>query len=237
MASSLETTLCQAKMAEQAERYDEMLDMLVDAAIAPEDMTLKIMNLLVVAAQNSVGARRHSVAVIAALEARAESYNDSGRVELIRAYRRKVYAEMELIVTGKVLPVIVMYKKATAVEVAVLAWRMEGDYYRYLHEFQTGVERDVYAEKASSAYVKAMEVAGKNLGSMNSIRLGVVLNYSAYLYEGLQKFNDATALATAAFELAMKELEASAGGGDECNDAVVMLQLLRDNVTRWHECA
>jgi 14-3-3 protein epsilon len=74
-----------AKLAEQAERYDEMLDSMKVVASYDTELTIEERNLLSVAYKNVIGARRASWRIMSAYEAKEES-ND----HLIRNYRVQV---------------------------------------------------------------------------------------------------------------------------------------------------
>lgn len=65
----------------------------------------------------------------------------------------------------------------------------------------------------------------------NRIRLGLALNYSVFMYEVQNKPEEARQLAQSAFDDALAEL----GTLDEesYEDDVLILQLLRDNLTLW----
>ena len=63
-----------AHLAEQAERYEEMVDFMKKVAeVSSEDLTLEERNLLSVAYKNVVGARRASLRIISAIEQKEET--------------------------------------------------------------------------------------------------------------------------------------------------------------------
>merc|ERR1712004_571333 len=94
-----------------------------------------------------------------------------------------------------------------------------------------GGEKDEAAEKARLAYAEAEKVATKDLAVTHPIRLGLALNYSVFMYEVLQKPDDACKMARAAFEEAIAELDNVAE--DSYKDSTLIMQLLRDNPTLW----
>ena len=68
---SSEENVYMAKLAEQAERYDEMVEYMKEVAkSAPEDLSLEERNLLSVAYKNVVGARRASLRIIGSIESK-----------------------------------------------------------------------------------------------------------------------------------------------------------------------
>ena len=61
-----------AKLAEQAERYDEMLDSMKSVAAYDTELTVEERNLLSVAYKNVIGARRASWRIISSIESKEE---------------------------------------------------------------------------------------------------------------------------------------------------------------------
>merc|ERR1711879_995511 len=121
--------------------------------------------------------------------------------------------------------------KATTGESKVFYQKMKADYYRYIAEFSDGDKKSKAAESARLAYEDAQEVAVKDLAVTHPIRLGLALNYSVFMYEVLQKPDDACKMARTAFEDAIAELDNVAE--DSYKDSTLIMQLLRDNLTLW----
>merc|ERR1719253_838362 len=87
-----------AKLAEQAERYDEMVEyMKTVAQEAPDDLTLEERNLLSVAYKNVVGARRASLRIIGSIKAKEAEKGDTSKETAVGNYQVKVEAELNTI--------------------------------------------------------------------------------------------------------------------------------------------
>ena len=85
-----ESLVYMAKLAEQAERYDEMVEhMKLVVNQASEDLSLEERNLLSVAYKNVVGARRASLRIIGSIESKEKE-----KVSPLLRYRRDA-AEMQ----------------------------------------------------------------------------------------------------------------------------------------------
>ena len=70
-----------AKLAEQAERYDEMADYMKAVGSAPGELSVEERNLLSVAYKNAVGSRRASWRIISNVEAfMCPSFQSSSQV-------------------------------------------------------------------------------------------------------------------------------------------------------------
>ena len=83
-----------AKLAEQAERYDEMVEEMKKVAQMVHDQELSVeeRNLLSVAYKNVIGARRASWRIISSIEQKEESKGNEEHVKRIKKYREVVRA-------------------------------------------------------------------------------------------------------------------------------------------------
>ena len=81
-----------AKLAEQAERYDEMVEEMKKVAQMVHDQELSVeeRNLLSVAYKNVIGARRASWRIISSTEQKEESKGNEEHVKRIKKYREVV---------------------------------------------------------------------------------------------------------------------------------------------------
>lgn len=81
-----------AKLAEQAERYDDMAASMKTVTEQGEELTDEERNLLSVAYKNVVGARRSSWRVISSIEQKTEG---SDKQQMAKEYREKIEAELQ----------------------------------------------------------------------------------------------------------------------------------------------
>ena len=79
-----------AKLAEQAERYDEMLESMKSVAAYDTELTVEERNLLSVAYKNVIGARRASWRIISCIESKEESLSNGLAIIAIKSYRVQV---------------------------------------------------------------------------------------------------------------------------------------------------
>ena len=216
-----------AKLAEQAERYDEMLDSMKAVASYDTELTVEERNLLSVAYKNVIGARRASWRIMSAYEAKEDS-NDV----LIRNYRIQIEKELREI-CADILNLIDKHlvPHAGTGESKVFYYKMKGDYHRYMAEFATGNDRKEAAENSLIAYKAASDIAISELVPTHPIRLGLALNFSVFYYEILNSPDRACRLAKAAFDDAIAELDTL--NEESYKDSTLIMQLLRDNLTLW----
>jgi len=232
MSSDRESQVYMAKLAEQAERYDEMVEAMKEVAKLGVELTVEERNLLSVAYKNVIGTRRASWRIISSIEQKEESKGNADHVTKIKAYRSKVEKELENI-CGDILDVLEKYliPNATGAESKVFYHKMKGDYHRYLAEFTTGDSRQKSADAAHDAYKAASEVANAELASTHPIRLGLALNFSVFYYEIMNSPDGACNLAKQAFDDAITELDSLSE--ESYKDSTLIMQLLRDNLTLW----
>nr|NP_001265880.1 14-3-3-like protein A-like [Cicer arietinum]AEE60912.1 14.3.3-like protein [Cicer arietinum] len=223
-----------AKLAEQAERYEEMVEFMekVTAAVESEELTVEERNLLSVAYKNVIGARRASWRIISSIEQKEESRGNDEHVAVIRDYRSKIEAELSNICNGilKLLDSRLIPSAASG-DSKVFYLKMKGDYHRYLAGFKSGAERKDAAESTLTAYKSAQDIANSELPPTHPIRLGLALNFSVFYYEILNSPDRACGLAKQAFDEAIAELDTL--GEESYKDSTLIMQLLRDNLTLW----
>jgi len=231
-ADPREENVYMAKLAEQAERYEEMVDFMKKVAALDLELTVEERNLLSVAFKNVIGARRASWRIISSIEQKEENKGNEKHVSRIREYRARVDKELTEI-CNDILQVLDKHliPTATSGESKVFYFKMKGDYHRYLAEFSTGNSRKEAAENSLMAYKSASDIAMTELPPTHPIRLGLALNFSVFYYEILNSPDRACQLAKQAFDDAIAELDTL--DEDSYKDSTLIMQLLRDNLTLW----
>lgn len=221
-----------AKLAEQAERYEEMVENMKVVASSDVELTVEERNLLSVAYKNVIGARRASWRIVTSIEQKEESKGNESQVSLIKEYRQKIEAELAKI-CDDILEVLDKHllPSAQSGESKVFYHKMKGDYHRYLAEFAVGDRRKGAADASLAAYKSATEVAQTDLAPTHPIRLGLALNFSVFYYEILNSPDQACHLAKLAFDDAIAELDTL--NEESYKDSTLIMQLLRDNLTLW----
>merc|ERR1711934_607218 len=202
-----------AKLAEQAERYEEMVTSMkeiVAEGVSGDNLTVEERNLI------SVGYKNMMLA----------AYKDTIAKELFALIEEvsndivKVYTDGE--------------HKASDPEVLVFFHKMQGDYNRYGAEITQGEKREQYKNEATKSYTQAQSMS-EALKETNPIRLGLALNYSVFFYEICDKKESASDLAQAAFDNAIEKLDAL--DENAYRDCTLIMQLLKDNLALWSDDA
>jgi 14-3-3 protein epsilon len=221
-----------AKLAEQAERYDEMAKHMEAVGKLPDELSVEERNLLSVAYKNAVGSRRAAWRIITSVEQKEKTKGNDEQAKYAKEYCSKVEGELQTI-CDTILNLLKEFltPKASGGESKVFYWKMQGDYYRYIAEFSVDDAKKAAAEDARKAYKEASDVAEKDLPVTHPIRLGLALNFSVFQYEVLSNPEEACKMARTAFEDAIAELDNVAE--DSYKDSTLIMQLLRDNLTLW----
>jgi len=242
--------IANAKLAEQAERYDDMLQNMKKVAEMGGALEQEERNLLSVAFKNVVGARRSSWRIISSIEGKTKESGNERRLTIAKEYREKIEKELnevcgsvlELLKKHLIPPVSASLKnpeekeKEKLVESIVFYLKMKGDYHRYLAEVSTD-ERDQFVKDSHESYQEAFKISCEGesgQGAMkptHPIRLGLALNFSVFHYEIRNDHGQACELAKKAFDDAIAELDTL--NEDSYKDSTLIMQLLRDNLTLW----
>jgi len=219
-----------AKLAEQAERYDDMAASMKAVTESNDELSNEERNLLSVAYKNVVGARRSSWRVISSIEQKSEG--SEKKKLLAKEYRQKVEKELQDI-CNDVLNLLdkFLIAKATSAESKVFYLKMKGDYFRYLAEVAAGEDKDPVVAMSQKAYQDAFDISKGAMQPTHPIRLGLALNFSVFYYEIMSSPDKACQLAKQAFDDAIAELDTL--NEDSYKDSTLIMQLLRDNLTLW----
>ncbi|KAK1793478.1 hypothetical protein P4O66_011850, partial [Electrophorus voltai] len=219
-----------AKLAEQAERYDDMAAAMKEVTEAGTELSNEERNLLSVAYKNVVGARRSAWRVISSIEQKTDG-NDK-KLQMVKEYREKVESELKEI-CHDVLELLSKYliENSSNSESKVFYLKMKGDYYRYLAEVAAGDDRKTTIDNSEHAYQEAFDISKTEMQPTHPIRLGLALNFSVFFYEILNSPEKACSLAKQAFDEAIAELDTL--NEESYKDSTLIMQLLRDNLTLW----
>lgn len=217
-----------AKLAEQCERYDEILLCIKRAIKINAKLESDERNLLSVAYKNIIGARRTCWRSFATLVQKEEAKKE-GNMALINGFKRQVEKEIAEI-CNDVFDLVVKYliPAADTDESKVYFYKLKADYHRYYAEIESGSENQ--KNLALESYLKASEYVG-SLKPTSPIRLGLALNFSVFYYEILKSPDRGCQLARKAFDEAVEVRDVQ----DDDKEAALIMQLLRENLNLWTE--
>jgi 14-3-3 protein epsilon len=228
MSAARELKFFLARVADQAERYADVITYLNDIIGQDANLTADERNLLSVAYKALTGSRRSALRTINAF---LEDENIKGipeRLAKLTELRTTLVAELDkycdeliTLTDAKLLPA------AADASTKVFFHKLKADYYRYSVEFKTADDRKDGSAKADKSYTEATAIAAE-LGRADPSYLGLALNYSVFLYEIKGEKAEAIDLADKAFKEAVELLDQVDEG--QYSEATLILQLLKDNV-------
>ncbi|KAG0482832.1 hypothetical protein HPP92_010916 [Vanilla planifolia] len=224
--------VCTAKLAEQAERYADVVEAAKKIARMDVELTVEERNLLQVGYKNVVGVRRDSWQILSSIEQKEEAKGNAQNVRRVKGYIKLVEDELNK-VCHEILSIIAIHLLPSSIagESIAFFYKMKGDYYRYLAEFRTGSERKEVADQSLKAYQAAISTAMTDLPPTDPIRLGLALNLSILYYEILDSPERACNLVKQALDDAVSELDSL--GEDLVKESTLIMQLLKDNLMLW----
>jgi len=177
-----ETLVYLARLAEGAERYDDMARIMKDLVLLTDSMSVDLnsneRNLLSVAYKNVIGSRRMSWRQICEPQ---EEQPDPRFDVFVDQFKDKVASEIDTI-CAELLDLLENHLVANAERnnadnvAQVFYIKMLGDYYRYRAE-SADPSRN-FAPMAAHHYQAAYNLAQEHLVATDPIRLGLALNYS-----------------------------------------------------------
>jgi len=220
-----------ARVADQAERYEDMVQFLKEIIQdSGEDVSTDVRNLLSVGFKNLISAQRSAWKTVQAIEQNKKYAEYSSNCS---EYKEKISKELGTncqkiidIVEKESLP------KAGDDEAKVFYLKMIGDYYRYTAETASGDKLSEVTESAMKYYQKATDAA-KALKPYNSNKLGLALNFSVFYYELKNDSSKACTIAEEALNGARDEIDNM--DNEEARDALSIIELLKENLDLWKE--
>lgn len=230
-ATNREEWIYMAKITEQTERFEDMLEAMNNVVKANADLSVEERNLLSVAYKNTIGSRRTAWRALSSIE-KKEEHKGSKNLGLLKGYKSKIVNELDKY-CNEIIALIdnQLIQKANNAEAKVFYHKMKGDYYRYISEYTSGTLHDNAGSHAHAAYKEATTIAESDLKTTHPIRLGLALNYSVFHYEVKNDPGKACQLAKKAFDDAIADIDQIEE--EQYKDATTIMQLIRDNLTLW----
>ncbi|KAH0790955.1 14-3-3 protein [Histomonas meleagridis] len=230
--SNRELKFFMARVADQAERYQDVIKYINEIIDMGCELNPDERNLLSVAYKALTGSCRSTLRTINAFLEDDSVKNVPERVEKLTALKESLTKELDQYCKDLIeLTDSKLIKDNQDAVTKVFYEKLKADYYRYSVEFKDEADRAEGSNKAKEAYEKALEIAKEQLNKANPAYLGLALNYSVFLYEIIGKKQEAIDLADAAFKEAVDLLDEL--DEDEYSEATLILQLLKDNVALW----
>ncbi|CAI2378027.1 unnamed protein product [Moneuplotes crassus] len=228
----MEKKIFMARVADQSERYEDMVDFLEEIIDdSSKDVSMDVKNLLSVGFKNLISASRSAYKTVQAIEQNKKYAEYSSNCA---EYKEKISTELEKS-CARVIQIVKdksLSKEDLNDEAKVFYLKMIGDYYRYTAETAKGAKLEEVTENAKTYYEQATE-AGKDLKPYNSNKLGLALNFSVFHYELKNDSSKACEIAEQALNGARDQIDEM--DNDEARDALSIIELLKENLDLWKE--
>ncbi|CAL1701034.1 unnamed protein product [Somion occarium] len=223
-----------ARLAEQAERYQDVVDQIKSLIVSSQgQLTADERSLLSIAFKNITSNLRNAWRAVDSLEKR----DDNTKRQLVLMQLEKKRIKDELYGACKDVVDLMdnhLIPSASPGEEKVFYSKMKGDYYRYLAEFSKDEPGDQSAKLSLEAYKWAYKHALANLEPMHPTRLGLALNFAVYYHDIMDSPERACFLAKDAFDEAIAVISSHVPKtGQTIEDSLMILQLLRDDMILW----
>ncbi|KAL3070142.1 hypothetical protein niasHS_016851 [Heterodera schachtii] len=216
------------RLAEEAARYDEMVQGMKQVIELDAKLNENERKLLAAAYRKSVSGQRFAWRGIASVVARGKG--TKRQLEMVKQLLNKLEREVEE-KCREILDLLdrVLVKEAADDEVKVFYLKLKADHFRYMAETRA-VKNDV-AQKAKQAYQEALDLAKNKLRPMHPIRLTVALNFAILQFEVQKSPADACQTAQRAYDDATSDAQTT--GDSICAESVTIMELLQDNISYW----
>ena len=228
----MEAQIFLARVAEQAERFEDMVGYLEKAIQqkAGEDFTIDERNLLSVGFKNLIGSQRGAIRTIGAIEQNPK-YQKFG--DALQVYKKKIETEL-YDACMKIVNIVKNQCLGLAKEDESKAFfqKMIGDYYRYVAESASADKIEEVKQGALGGYEEADKFS-KDLNPCNPIRLGLALNFSVFHYEVMNDHKKACELGEKALSDALEKIDDV--DEETFRDAKSIIELLKENLSLWKE--
>jgi 14-3-3 protein epsilon len=228
----MEEKIFLARVAEQAERFEDMVEFLKQAIAAKsgEDFTVDERNLLSVGFKNLIGSQRGAIRTIGAIEQNPK-YSKFG--DPLQSYKKRIEGELY----SKCIEIVEIVKMrcmplASDDESKAFFQKMIGDYYRYVAESAREDKLDTVKNGALEGYNQANTLS-ESLNACNPIRLGLALNFSVFYYEVMNDHKHACELGEKALADALEKIDEV--DEETFRDAKSIIELLKENLSLWKE--
>ena len=225
--SDREQKIFMAQALDQTNRRRDMVDLMKEVVALNPVLTAEEQSLLSVAYKELIAVHRNGLRVL--LEIAADQ-SAPQRLTMIETVRSRIIKDLEAtcaelisLINDTLLPA------AQDAQARVFYEKMKGDYHRYICE-ACGNRPDAVA-LGKESYEAAVAIAKAELSPARPLYLGLMLNYTVFLYEVMNQHAEAISLANSTYEEASQVLNSNSEGSYA--SATEIMQLLKDNVALW----
>ena len=219
-------------MPEEAIKYIEELIKLKNGHITEEER-----NILFSSLKTLINSRRDSWRTVNALESK-EIKNQATLLPRITELKLSLSSEIEQYINkGIELIDNSLFKAANSDELKVMYAKIKGDYMRYMIELKPKDKKEeinMYKEKADENYKIGLNMCN-SLSNLNTTKIGLILNYTVFMYEILKDYKNAYIIANNVYQATLKSLNDDNYDLTLLKDLNKLVNLLKENISKWSE--
>jgi 14-3-3 protein epsilon len=187
--------------------------------------------------KNLINFRRESWRTINALESK-EIKNNSNLLPRVTELKATLAEEIKNFVNkGIELIDNKLFKDNISEELKVMYYKIKGDYIRYILELTPkDKEEEINAlkNKADENYKNGLNLC-EAISNLSTTKVGLILNYSVFLYEVIKDYKTAYTLANDTYQITMKNLNNENYDLSLLKELNKMLDILKENIGKWAE--
>ena len=225
-----------AMLAEQASKYDDMVEFMKKVASERTgDFNSDEKSLMSVAFKNFISVNRQVNKTIKTYENKEKKKNNSPYLSYILEYKKLILDEF-IEQCQNIINFIekICLPKAKENESKGFYLKMLGDYNRYIGEYVEGSLKNKIIDSCNKYYSEADKIL-KNFPYINPIKLGLLLNTTNFYYDIMEDPQKAIKLS----EIAVKKFEVEKAKNnidkesDEFKDSQKIYELIKENLDLW----
>ena len=217
---------------EETIKYIEDLIKLKNGILTEEER-----NLLFSSLKNLINIRRGSWNTVNALESK-EIKNESTLLPRVTELKLSLVEEIKKYIDkGIELIDNFLFKNANNDELKIMYSKIKGDYYRYIIEITSKKNEDEInnlKQKADENYKYGLNLCN-NVSNLNTTKIGLVLNYTVFLYEIEKECKNAYEIAKNTYQTTLKCINDENHDLTLLKDLNKLMNLLKENINKWAE--
>ena len=215
---------------EETLKYMEEVIILKNGNINEEEK-----NLLFNSLKSLINFRRESWRTVNALESK-EIKNNSNLLPRVTQLKSTLEEEIKTFVNkGIELIDKKLLKDNISDELKAMYYKIKGDYIRYILELtpkDKEEEINILKDKADENYKIGLNIC-ESLGNLSTIKIGLILNYSVFLYEVIKDYKNAYILLNNTYQTTIKNLNGDNYDANLVKDLNKMLDIFKENISKW----
>jgi len=230
--TTAEEALFMIKVAEIARRPDDMLEFAVlFIKLKEKELTKEEQTLIINTFKNLTKSKRKLMRRICEDEERLKNDKSFQRNDFVK----EVLADEIYEICKKGIDLIDehLLKYSTTDRSKIVYLKTKADFFRYICEITKYSDHNVAIEEAEFAYVKAKNLADKVLPFYDVVRIGLAVNYTAFLVETKGNYSVGCLTARGIHMMSLECFAKQDLDEEEHKEALDMLRILKHNLMRW----